>query len=97
VSTTDDKLCQILDEVAADLREVLGPAWAADLDISMETSFVKDLEIESIEMVALAEQLQARYGPSIDLAAWLSDREIESLTELRVRDLVEYIAASVTG
>ena len=39
---------------------------APDLDITRETSFQSDLELESIEFVKLSELLQQQYGARVD-------------------------------
>lgn len=95
MSTTEQRLQDILDGVASDLRTVLAEDWAAEVQISMETSFSDDLEIESVEMVALSELLQARYGESIDLAGWLADKDLDELMVLKVGDLVRHLAAGL--
>lgn len=87
---TDNAL--ILEEVAAMIREVIAEDWVKDLPIGMETSFAKDLELESIEFVALAECLTTRYGRGINLAAWLATKELQQILALRVGELVELIA-----
>src|SRR5262245_42730782 len=48
---------EVLSEVAALVREVIGEEWAGDIPITMTSSFADDLELESIEFVALAERL----------------------------------------
>ncbi len=75
------------------VREVIGEDWVADVAIEMETSFSQDLELESIEFVALAERLQSVYGEDVDFVAWLSAMELDAIIGLRVGQLVEYIAA----
>ena len=57
----------------------------------LETSFEKDLELESIEFVALAEKLQERYGKSVDFVGWLSSKELDEIIGLTVGELVEFI------
>jgi len=79
-----------LDVVRGVIEEVVGPEWMADRAIDMETSFGNDLELESIEFVALAEKLQARYE-KVDFVRWLSDKELEEIIELKVGDVVTYI------
>lgn len=79
-----------LDVVRGVIDEVLGPEWSADRKIGMETSFGNDLELESIEFVALAEKLQSRYE-KVDFVRWLSEKELEEIIELKVGDLVTYI------
>ncbi len=82
-----------LGTVAAMIHEVAGGELAFDRTITMETSFNGDLEIESIEFVALAERMQARYGSEVDFARWLSEKELEEIIELKVGDVVAFIDA----
>jgi acyl carrier protein len=82
---------QVLEQVAEMVREVIGEEWAQDVPITMTTSFSRDLELESIEFVALAERLKERYGRSVDFAAWLSGMELKEIIELQVGQLVGFI------
>jgi acyl carrier protein len=82
---------EVLDTVGGLIAEVIGEDVAADRKIAMETSFSDDLELESIEFVALAEKLQHRYGKSVDFARWLSAMELDQILALKVGDLVQYI------
>lgn len=82
---------EVLEEVARMVREVIGEDWADEVPITMETSFAHDLELESIEFVALAERLKARYGKGVDFAGWLSGMELKQIIELRVGELVGFI------
>lgn len=63
-----------------------------DLDITMETTFA-ELEVESIMVVALVEQLQDVYGEGLDLVGWLSNMDIDEIITLSVGSFVEYIVA----
>ena len=92
MSTLDATQQEILVVIAGFIREVIGED-AEDIPIAMETSFADDLEIESIEIVALAEKIQERWGEELDFAGWLSSKELDEIIQLRVGDLVEYIAA----
>ena len=62
-----------------------------DAPIGPSTSFNEDLELESIEFVALAEKLQQRYGERVDFIGWFSGKPLDVILALRVGDLVEYI------
>ena len=86
--TNDD---DVLSGVAEMIREVIGEEWADDVPIAMETSFAKDLELESIEFVALAERLKERFGQEVDFAGWLGGMELDQILALRVGQLVELI------
>jgi acyl carrier protein len=81
----------VLEGVAAMIREVIGEEWADDVSIAMDTAFAKDLELESIEFVALAEKLRGRYGEAVDFAAWLAGMELDQILSLRVGQLVDFI------
>ena len=76
---------QSLVEIAGDEILIAGP-------ITMATSFNGDLELESIEFVALAEKLQQHYG--IDFVSWISTKELDEIIKLTVGELVEFIVSS---
>ena len=59
--------------------------------LDLETSFNQDLELESIEFVALAEKLQQAYGASIDFSGWISGMDLDAIIGLRVGQVVEFI------
>jgi acyl carrier protein len=73
-------------EIAGDELLLAGP-------ITMETSFNADLELESIEFVALAEKLQQHYGTGVDFVGWISKKQLDEIIALTVGELVEFIAS----
>ncbi len=77
---------RLLVEVVGDELTLLGP-------ITMATSFNADLELESIEFVALAEVLQQHYGSTVDFVGWISAKELDEIIGLTVGQLVEHIVA----
>lgn len=90
--TTDARTPEaVLAEVARLLREVIGEEWVEEADIGMHTSFSADLELESIEFVALAEKLQGRFGREVNFVGWLSGMELDQIIGLEVGELVEFI------
>lgn len=67
-----------------------------EIEIEMVTRFQDDLELESIEMIALGDALRERIthltpNKQIDFARWLTQLSIEELMELSVADLVTWI------
>jgi acyl carrier protein len=82
----------VLQSVSEAVLEVVGDDLALDGPLSMETSFNADLELESIEFVALAEVLQRRHG-GVDFVAWLSTKELDEIIALTLGDLVEFIVS----
>ncbi|GAB1643163.1 acyl carrier protein [Krasilnikovia sp. MM14-A1259] len=84
----------VLADVDALLRSVLGD-FGPDAEITMETTFRDDLGMESLDVVSLAGRLQARYGNSVNFALFVSSLDVASVGELRVGQLVDYIAKSL--
>jgi acyl carrier protein len=79
----------IVDTIARLVHEVIGE----DLDITPDSSFSEDIEIESIEFVALGEQLALTYGEKIDLVGWFGELDLDEIIDLTVGELAEFIAA----
>jgi acyl carrier protein len=73
-------------EIAGDELLLTGP-------VTMATSFNADLELESIEFVALAEKLQLHYGAQVDFVGWISNKELDQIIGLTVGELVEFIVS----
>jgi len=93
MSELEERKAEILKTVAGMIEEVIGEEWVRETPITMETTFAHDLEVESIELVALSEKLQARYGETIDFPAWLASMELDEIIGLSVGKLVDYIAS----
>ena len=84
----------VLDDVRRMLVEVIGEDYISETEIELETTFYRDLEIESIEFVALGEALQERYGDRIDFAAWIATMEVDDIILMTVGGLVDHIVSS---
>ncbi|MFO0759252.1 MAG: hypothetical protein U0359_22360 [Byssovorax sp.] len=82
---------QVLSTVTVMIRQVIDDEAGLGAPIALATSFNADLELESIEFVALAEKLQAHYGGAVDFTGWLSGKELDEIIALTVGDLVEHI------
>lgn len=86
----------VLAEVARMIATVIGEGYVDEADITPETAFYDDLEIESIEFIALGEVLQARYGDRIDFPAWIATMEVDDIIAMHVGQLVDHIVTSLT-
>jgi acyl carrier protein len=84
----------VLDDVRTMIADVIGEDYVVATDIELATSFYEDLEIESIEFVALGEALQERYGDRIDFAAWIATLELDEIIGMTVGRLVDEIVGS---
>ena len=84
----------ILAVVAGMLHTILDDAGVGG-EITMATSFQDDLEMESIDVISLAGRLQVRYGETVNFAQLVAGLDLESIRQLRVGQLVEFIAAEL--
>ncbi len=83
---------EILPIVQAALVDIAGDEILISGPLTLETSFNGDLELESIEFVALAEKLQERFGNKVDFVGWISGKELDQIIGLTVGELVEFIS-----
>lgn len=90
---TDD----IVETIARLVHEVIGDDVDIELDIDAASSFSEDIELESIEFVALGERLQLTYGERIDLVGWFGELDLDEIIDLTVGELAEFIAACLAG
>ena len=81
----------VLADVERMLIDVIGDDLLLDGPLTMETSFDEDLQLESIEFVALSEQLLETYGEQVDFVGWLAEMELDDIIALTVGQLVEFV------
>ncbi|OGL44305.1 MAG: acyl carrier protein [Candidatus Schekmanbacteria bacterium RBG_13_48_7] len=81
----------ILDNLTKFIKEVIGEEWIEGIEITSETSFSNDLEMESIEIVEFAEKVKLHYDDDVDFVGWLSKMELDQIINLKVGEVVEYI------
>lgn len=89
--TPGDALSEIVDALVA----VIGDEFLLDVEVTPATTFGGDLGLESIEFVALAEQLTNRYEGRVDFTAFLAGLTIDEILSLTVGQLADHITASV--
>jgi acyl carrier protein len=97
MTDTDDsaKTGEVLDTVRAIIKEVVGDDYEMLGPIDLTTSFNNDLELESIELVALSEKLQEIYGDKVNFVEWMSQKTLDEMIGLTVGELVAFIAGSI--
>ncbi len=86
----------ILADITRMLAEVIGDDYLLGIDITMETAFSGDLELESIEFVALAGVLKDYYGPAVDFVGFLAEMDVLDIIGLTVGQLVTHIESCLT-
>lgn len=86
-----------IETLAQAIKDVVAEDWIMDMDIDASTSFNDDLELESIEFVALAEKLQTLFGQDIRFVDWLSGKTLEQIIYLTVGDVANFVDNAMGG
>lgn len=73
------------------IGEVIGEEFASEMDISPSSSFTRDLEMDSIEIVAFSERVKKHFGQQINFTGWLSGMDIDQLISLNIGDIITFI------
>jgi len=74
------------------ITEVIGEEFVEEMDITRDSSFNKDLEMDSIEIVAFSEKIKQHFGDRIDFTGWLSNMDIDQLIALNLGMIINFIA-----
>ncbi|MGW7236299.1 acyl carrier protein [Streptomyces sp. NPDC054804] len=85
----------VLADLTRMLRTLLEEYGDDDAEIGMGTTFNRDLELESIDLVTLAGLLEERYGKRVNFAEFLAGMEFDEIIGLTVGRLVEYVVWSL--
>lgn len=83
----------IFDLLKQFITEVIGEEFVEEMDIQPSSSFTRDLEMDSIEIVAFSEKVKAHFGEHIDFTGWLSGMDLDQLINLNLNDIINYISA----
>jgi acyl carrier protein len=86
----------ILATVTGMIGAIIGEEYLEDLDVTMDSVITEDLELESIEFVALAEKLRDRYGERVDFVDWIAGMELEEIIGLTVGQVVDFVESCLT-
>ncbi|MFD0268070.1 acyl carrier protein [Streptomyces sp. NPDC127106] len=82
---------EVLAELTSMIQQVLDGYELEEGEVTMRTRFGSDLELESIDLVALAGLLEERYGGAVNFAEFVAGMELEEIIELNVGRLVEHV------
>lgn len=95
IETTAANEVPVLAQLSGMLRELLEEYGLDDAEITMDTTFHDDLELESVDLVALSGQLREHYGDRVNFANFIAERDLDEIIALTVGELVRYIVASL--
>jgi acyl carrier protein len=97
-STRDDALYDsVRVTVEQAIIEVVGEEFYEECEVGLDSTFAEDIELESIEVMEIAEKLIETYGEKVDFVAWFADMELEDLVEITVGSVVDFIVTTLEG
>ncbi|MGW4522251.1 acyl carrier protein [Amycolatopsis sp. NPDC004378] len=95
IETTAAAETTVLAQLTGMLQQLLEEYGLDDAEITMDTTFHDDLELESVDLVALSGQLREHYGDRVNFATFIAERDLEEIIALTVGELVRHIVASL--
>lgn len=89
--TTTPTDAQVLEDLRAIIRQLLQIEPEDEFAIESDSSLTDELGLESIDLVNIGAMLTERYGPSVNLAVYLADQEIDDVIKLTVGALATFV------
>ncbi|SEF26275.1 acyl carrier protein [Amycolatopsis pretoriensis] len=88
---TIDHSTAVFDVVAELLTQLTGDADVLGIDITPDTTFHEDLQLESIDLVTFASILSEHFGADVNLAEYLAEKDLDDVIGLTVGDIARFV------
>ncbi|WKU43086.1 acyl carrier protein [Streptomyces sp. VNUA116] len=85
----------VLARITQALGTVLGDCVLDPGAVTMETRFVEDLDLESIDLIVLTGELRAAYGDRVDFPGYFASLDLSEIIGLTVGHLVRHVVESL--
>ncbi|WP_405059336.1 phosphopantetheine-binding protein [Kribbella sp. NBC_01505] len=82
----------VFDTVAELLAPLVGDLDLLDLEITPASTFHEDLGLQSIDLVTFAGILAEHFGPDVNLAEHLAQKDLDEVIELTVGAIAEFVS-----
>jgi acyl carrier protein len=95
-SAQDDSLHEsVRGTVEGTIIDVVGRWYYEECQAGLDSTFAEDIELESMEVMEIAERLIETYEGRVDFITWFSGMDFEQLIVLTIGDVVDFIVASL--
>lgn len=88
---TIDHASAVFDVVAELLTQLTGDADVLGIEITPDTTFHEDLQLESIDLVTFASILAEHFGACVNLAEYLAEQDLDDVIGLTVGDIARFV------
>jgi acyl carrier protein len=82
----------VFDTVAELLAPLVGDLDLLDLEITPDSTFHEDLGLQSIDLVTFASILAEHFGPDVNLAEHLAQKDLDEVIELTVGAIATFVS-----
>ena len=86
---------EVHDNLIATIIDVVGQEFYEECEVTLESTFAEDIELESMEMMEIADRMIQTYDGKVDFVAWFADMELDEIIELTVGQVVDFITKSL--
>ena len=86
----------IFSDIIATLNRV-GEDWEYSGEMTLETTLLEDLGLESIDVVVLGEFLEEHYGQTFPFTEYFTELSQQKISDIRLSDLVDFIYENFEG
>jgi acyl carrier protein len=80
----------VLADVIRAIEQITGD-WETDVEIREDSKLLREVGLESIDLVALGSELEETYGRSFPYARFIAELGEENVVDLSVRQLVDFV------
>lgn len=81
----------IFRDIIATLERV-GEDWEYSGEMTLDTTLLEDLGLESIDVVVLGEFLEEHYGQTFPFTEYFTELAQQKISDIRLSDLVDFIS-----
>ena len=81
--------------VTGTIIDVVGQEFYEECEVGLDSTFAEDIELESMEMMEIAERLMVTYEGRVDFVAWFADMELEEIIDLTLGQVIDFIVKSL--
>ncbi|MBL7501653.1 acyl carrier protein [Frankia sp. CNm7] len=89
----ESQVGSVLTEINDMINMIIEKYGSPPVQVTMDTLFHSDLELESIDLVTLGVMLAAHYGDEVSMAEFLAEKDLGEVIALRVGELVDYVVS----
>ncbi|MDT3442963.1 MULTISPECIES: phosphopantetheine-binding protein [unclassified Pseudofrankia] len=93
MTVDDSRTSEVLGEVNDMINKITRKYGSPPVQVTMDTFFHSELELESIDLVTLGVMLAERYGDDVSMAEFLADKDLDDVIALRVGEVVDYVVS----